>query len=121
MADDTRDARPTGTLWLVVGLVSGALLVTGAAIPAWTAAAALALSALLYVRARTRPATPAAPPTGTLWFVLTLIVGALLASGRFDPPWIGGVAFATTVLLYVRASARRAASPRPEVDPAPPA
>ena len=30
MADDTPDARPTGTLWMVVGLVSGALLVTGA-------------------------------------------------------------------------------------------
>ncbi|MBF4618165.1 hypothetical protein ITJ44_08785 [Clavibacter sp. VKM Ac-2873] len=50
MADDTADARPTGTIWLVIGLVSGALLVTGVIHPAWIPAAVFAVSVLMFVR-----------------------------------------------------------------------
>ena len=58
MADDTRDARPTSTLWLVIGLVSGALLVTGAVRPAWIPAVAFAVSVLMLVRTTGRRARP---------------------------------------------------------------
>lgn len=116
MADDTPDARPTGTLWLVVGLVSGALLVTGAGVSPWISAAVFALSVFMYVRVRGRDRALAPPPTGTLWFVVTLIVGALLITGSFQPPWIGAAALAVSVLLYVRALVRLTA--RPAADPA---
>lgn len=116
MADDTPDARSTGTLWMVIGLVSGALLVTGAGISQWISAAAFALSVFMYVRVRGRDRALAPPPTGTLWFVVTLIVSALLVTGSFQPPWVGAAALATSVLLYVRALVRLTA--RPAADPA---
>ncbi|MBT1634726.1 hypothetical protein [Clavibacter michiganensis] len=50
--------------------------------------------------------TPDARPTGTLWFVVTLVIGALLITGAFEPPWIGTVALAAAVLLYVRTLGR---------------
>ncbi len=50
MADDTSEARPTGTLWMVVGLVSGALLVTSSLVSPWISAAAFALSVFMYAR-----------------------------------------------------------------------
>ncbi|MFT2690706.1 hypothetical protein [Clavibacter sp. Sh2088] len=117
MADETPDARPTGTLWLVIGLVSGALLVTGAGVSPWLSAAAFALSVFMYVRVRGRDRALAPPPTGTLWFVVTLIIGALLITGTFDPPWVGAVALAAALLLYIRALVRLRA--RPASDPAP--
>ncbi|WP_043668277.1 hypothetical protein [Clavibacter michiganensis] len=117
MADDTPDARPTGTLWLVIGLVSGALLVTGAGVSSWVAAGAFTLSVFMYVRVRGRDRALAPPPTGTLWFVVTLIIGALLVTGTFEPPWVGAVALAASVLLYIRALGRLRARPAP--DPAP--
>ncbi|OUE29426.1 hypothetical protein BFL35_15420 [Clavibacter michiganensis] len=106
MADDNPDARPTGMLWMVIGLVSGALLVTGAGLSPWISAAAFAVSVFMYVRVRGRDRALAPPPTGTLWFVVTLIIGALLITGAFEPPWIGAVALAGSVLLYVRALGR---------------
>ncbi|RIJ52730.1 hypothetical protein DZG00_03705 [Clavibacter lycopersici] len=118
MADDTPDARPTGTLWLVIGLVSGALLITDAGLSPWISAAAFALSVFMYVRVRGRDRALAPPPTGTLWFVVTLIVGALLVTGGFRPPWIGAVALAASVLLYVRAMIRLTARPATDPDPA---
>jgi membrane protein implicated in regulation of membrane protease activity len=117
MADDTPDARPTGTLWLVIGLVSGALLVTGAGVSPWISAAAFALSVLMYVRTRGRDRALAPPPTGTLWFVVSLIVGALLITGAFDPPWVGAASLAAAVLLYVRAVIRLRARPASEPTP----
>jgi hypothetical protein len=116
MADDTPDARPTGTLWLVIGLVSGALLITGAGVSPWISAAAFALSVFMYVRVRGRDRALAPPPTGTLWFVVTLVIGALLITGSFDPPWVGAAALAGSVLLYIRALVRLTA--RPAADPA---
>ncbi|MFT7765626.1 hypothetical protein [Clavibacter tessellarius] len=106
MADDTPDARSSGTLWMVIGLVSGALLVTGAGVSPWISAAAFAVSVFMYVRVRGRDRALAPPPTGTLWFVVTLIIGALLITGAFEPPWIGAMALAAAVLLYVRALGR---------------
>ncbi|OUE23530.1 hypothetical protein [Clavibacter michiganensis] len=117
MADDTPDARSTGTLWLVIGLVSGAMLVTGAVVSPWISAAAFALSVFLYVRVRGRDRALAPPPTGTLWFVVTLIVGALLITGTFDPPWVGAAALAASLLLYIRALARLTARPAADPDP----
>ena len=114
MANDTADARPTGILWLVIGLVSGALLVTGAGVSPWISAALFTLSVFMYVRVRGRDRALAPPPTGTLWFVVTLIIGALLVTGRFDPPWVGAVALAATVLLYIRAMIRLTARPASE-------
>ncbi|WP_440695374.1 hypothetical protein [Clavibacter nebraskensis] len=116
MADDTPDARSTGTLWLVIGLVSGALLVIGAGVSPWISAAAFALSVFMYVRVRGRDRALAPPPTGTLWFVVTLVIGALLITGSFDPPWVGAAALAGSVLLYIRALVRLTA--RPAADPA---
>jgi membrane protein implicated in regulation of membrane protease activity len=118
MADDTPDARSTGTLWLVIGLVSGALLVTNAGVSPWISAAAFALSVSMYVRARGRGRALAPPPTGTLWFVVTLIVGALLVTGSFQPPWVGAAALAAAVLLYIRAMVRLSARPATDPDPA---
>jgi membrane protein implicated in regulation of membrane protease activity len=117
MADDTPDARSSGTLWLVIGLVSGALLVTGAVVSPWISAAAFALSVFMHVRVRGRDRALAPPPTGTLWFVVTLIVGALLVTGSFQPPWVGAAALAASVLLYIRALARLRA--RTASDPTP--
>jgi membrane protein implicated in regulation of membrane protease activity len=117
MADDTPDARPTGTLWLVIGLVSGALLVTGAGVSLWISAAAFALSVFMYVRVRGRDRALAPPPTGTLWFVVSLILGALLVTGSLQPPWVGAAALAAAVLLYIRAMIRLTARPS-EPDPA---
>ncbi|CAQ00575.1 hypothetical protein ACR8AL_13140 [Clavibacter sepedonicus] len=117
MADDTPDARSTGTLWMVIGLVSGPLLVTGAGISPWISAALFALSVFMYVRVRGRDRALAAPPTGTLWFVVSLIIGALLVTGSFDPPWVGAAALAGSVLLYVRAMIRLAARPATDPDP----
>jgi hypothetical protein len=116
MADDTPDARPTGTLWLVIGLVSGALLVTGAGLSPWISAAVFTLAVFMYVRVRGRDRALAPPPTGTLWFVVTLIIGALLVTGAFEPPWIGVAALAAAVLLYIRTMIRLTA--RPASDPA---
>ncbi len=117
MADDTADARPTGTLWMVVGLVSGALLVTSSLVSPWISAAAFALSVFMYVRIRGRDRALAPPPTGTLWFVVTLIIGALLITGTFEPPWVGVAALTGAVLLYIRAMIRLTASPAPDPDP----
>jgi membrane protein implicated in regulation of membrane protease activity len=117
MADDTPDARPSGTLWLVIGLVSGALLVTGMGISSWISAAAFALSVVMYVHVRGRDRALAPPPTGTLWFVVALIVGALLITGRFNPPWVGAAALAGSVLLYIRALIRLTARPDPDSTP----
>ena len=50
MAAATLDALPTGTIWLVIGLVSGALLVTGVIHPAWVPAAAFTVSVLMFAR-----------------------------------------------------------------------
>ncbi|CCE76652.1 hypothetical protein [Clavibacter nebraskensis] len=106
MADETPDARPTGTLWLVIGLVSGALLVTGAGLSPWISAAVFAMSVFMYVRVRGRDRALAPPPTGTLWFMVALVIGALLVTGRFEPPWVGAAALAAAVLLYIRAMIR---------------
>ncbi|QIS40101.1 hypothetical protein [Clavibacter capsici] len=54
MADDSPDARRTGTLWLNVGLVAGALLVTGAVHPRWIPAAVFALAVFMYIRPHSR-------------------------------------------------------------------
>ncbi|WDD25144.1 hypothetical protein PSS89_14360 [Clavibacter michiganensis subsp. michiganensis] len=116
MADDTAEARPTGTLWMVVGLVSGALLVTSSLVSPWISAAAFALSVFMYVHVRGRDRALTPPPTGTLWFVVTLIVGALLVTGAFEPPWVGVVALASAVLLYIRAMIRLTARPAPDPD-----
>ncbi|MBF4624842.1 hypothetical protein [Clavibacter sp. VKM Ac-2872] len=117
MADDTADARPTGTLWLVIGLVSGALLVTGAGVSPWFSAAVFTLSVFMHVRGRRRDWALTPPPTDTLWFVVSLILGALLVTGSFQPPWVGAAALAAAVLLYIRAmirlTARRASESTP--------
>ncbi|KDP92110.1 MULTISPECIES: hypothetical protein [Clavibacter] len=117
MADETPEARPTGTLWMVLGLVSGALLVTSSLVSPWISAAAFALSVFMYVRVRGRDRALAPPPTGTLWFVVTLIIGALLVTGTFDPPWVGVAALAASVLLYIRAMIRLLANPASDPDP----
>ncbi|MDO4027558.1 hypothetical protein [Clavibacter michiganensis] len=117
MADDTPEARPTGTLWMMLGLVSGALLVTSSLVSPWISAAVFALSVYMYVRVRGRDRALAPPPTGTLWFVVTLIIGALLVTGTFDPPWIGVAALTASVLLYIRAMIRLTARPAPAPDP----
>lgn len=38
--------------------------------------------------------------------MVTLVIGALLITGAFEPSWIGAVALTAAVLLYVRALGR---------------
>ncbi|KXU19840.1 hypothetical protein ABXZ31_02714 [Clavibacter nebraskensis] len=84
MADDTADAHPTGTLWLVIGLVSGALLVTGAGVSPWISTAAFALSLFMYVRvqkpfAMSKPESMRHwPPRATRPPMISAAFGALL-------------------------------------------